>query len=58
MPKDETPPDCPCGGWDCSASPGGPLPGCPYVAKAACDHRKLQDGELCLVCRCRGNGEA
>jgi hypothetical protein len=23
--------DCPCGGWDCSGIPGGPLPGCPYV---------------------------
>lgn len=22
--------DCPCGGWDCSGVPGGPLPGCPY----------------------------
>jgi hypothetical protein len=24
--------DCPCGGWDCSGRPGGPLYGCPYVA--------------------------
>jgi hypothetical protein len=24
--------DCPCGGWDCSGLPGGPLYGCPYVA--------------------------
>jgi len=23
--------DCPCGGWDCSGLPGGPLPGCPYA---------------------------
>lgn len=24
--------DCPCGGWDCSGVPGGPLLGCPYAA--------------------------
>lgn len=22
--------NCPCGGWDCSGVPGGPLLGCPY----------------------------
>lgn len=24
--------DCPCGGWDCSGVPGGPLDGRPYAA--------------------------
>ena len=24
--------NCPCGGFDCSAVPGGPLLGCPYTA--------------------------
>ncbi len=51
-------PDCPCGGWDCTGAPEGPMYGCPYVAQTVCDHRQLQDGELCPVCGCRGNGEA
>jgi hypothetical protein len=24
-------PNCPCGGWDCSGVPGGPLYNCPYL---------------------------
>lgn len=23
--------NCPCGGWDCSGLPGGPLDNCPYA---------------------------
>lgn len=30
-PHDEAP-ECPCGGWDCSALPGGSMQGCPYPA--------------------------
>lgn len=50
--------DCPCGGWDCTGAPEGPMYGCPYVVRVACDHRKLQDGTVCPACGCRGNGEA
>jgi len=48
--------NCPCGGWDCTGAPEGPMYGCPYV-EAACDHGKLQDGQICPTCGCMGNGE-
>lgn len=32
-------PECPCGGWDCSALPGGSMQGCPYpVATTGLTH--------------------
>jgi len=49
--QQQTAPDCPCGGWDCTGAPEGPMYGCPY-------HQTLRDGQLCPSCGCRGNGEA
>jgi hypothetical protein len=57
MPTDETPPNCPCGGWDCTGAPEGPMYNCPYLEPKKCDHGKLQDGQVCPTCGCMGNGE-
>ena len=49
--------NCPCGGWDCTGAPEGPMYGCPYI-ESVCNHGKLQDGQICLACGCMGNGES
>lgn len=33
--------DCPCGGWDCSGSPSGPMRGCPYFKNGKIPEREL-----------------
>src|SRR4051812_24002592 len=61
--------DCPCGGWDCSSLPGGPMHGCPYVAAprwhavdekgndnfATSIYETNHDG--LLIARCNQNGQ-